>query len=244
MSTPAYILGALDVLVKTGAVSPDYAAGAASVFVKQAGLFGDTAAQNMEDNYTAWREQNPHAEMTPEKARELALQSRNWYSRAFSPNAGWGNWFSNRMGKWTRGIRSFFGASNVPSAEQYDRELQDMENQNLSNYMSEHNHGLPPEVAGALQEGFIRDAHRRVLDAKDTMTEMERIDAGLTDDYIDQYKSIQGNTAIRGGAYKPKYDKAKIKATPQPGYGKKVPKSFGANSTMFYNVGYTNPLSS
>jgi len=244
MCTPAYILGALDALVKSGAVSPAYADGVASVLTKEAGLFWDSAAQNMHDNYREWREKNPYAQMTPEKARELALSSRNWYSRAFSPNAGWGNWISNRFGKWTSGIRRFFGGSNVPDAAAYDRELRDMENQRLDNYVSE-NMTTAPEVAGALQEGFVRDADFRVNDAKQYMSEVNRVHAGLTDDYADQYKSRAGSAAIRGGAYNPKYEGAKIKPpgpSTTPNYGKGLPDSFGSNKKMFYQVGYSNKM--
>ena len=239
MKTPAYIMGVLDALVKAGAVSPAYAAGAASVLTKQAGLFGNTAAQNYHDNYMRWRAQNPGQQLTPDAARQLALDSRNWYEKAFSPAAGWGTWASNRAGKWTAGIRSVFGASNVPTSAEYDRAYKDEVNKQLKPYIDTH-YNLDAQAAGATQDAFVRDADFRVLDAKRTMSDLARENAGLTEDYADQYRTEGGTAAIRGGPYKPKYDTKSTKPPEQ--YGQNLPKSYGANKSMFYRVGYTNPL--
>ena len=236
MRTPAYILGVLDSLVKAGAVSSDYAAGFASVLTKQAG-----AAQNFHDNYKEWKRKHPDQRMDPEQVREMLLKSRPWYTRAFSPNSGWGNWFSNRIGKMMRGPRAYFGATATPSSEAYDRALRDMENRELFDYI-EDEYTLPAEVAGAIQDLFVRDAGFRVRDAKRTMSDFTRREEGLTDDYADSYRTAQGEFAIRSGYYVPKWDKKPLEKHDEPPYGKDLPSSYGANKHLFYRVGYTNPI--
>lgn len=243
MRSPEYILGALDVLVKAGEVSPAYAAGVADVLVKDAGLFWNTAAQNFHDNYQKWQQANPGKQLTPDEARQMGLDSRNWYDKAFSPNAGWGNYLSNR---WSKHVGRHFSklfagdddASLKYTPEYYDQELQDMENQRLKSYSDSH-FSAAPEAAGAMQDAFVRDANIRYQNAKATMTPEEMEAAGIDEDYADRYRTTAGNAAIRGGAYKAKYD-VKPQSPQKARYGEGLPDTYGGNKHLFYRTGYTH----
>ena len=102
MESPAYIIGALDTLVKVGAVSPSYAAGVADVIAKEADWtpLPDSNAQNLleewQDFYNANRG-NPEVvnrrvaygspgsvKLTGDQAKQILRNSRHWYT------GGWG----------------------------------------------------------------------------------------------------------------------------------------------------------
>lgn len=241
MRTPAYILGALDALVKTGEVSPVYAAGVADVLAKSAGLWWDSSAQDYANNYNAWLRANPSrvrkdgtVDIRPDEATALVDKSRNWYQK-LAPKAGWGGWAKNMWGRATRWLP---GKSDYLTSEYYDREYNDMANRRRADWLKRYNLALHPEVAGAVQDAHVRDAGFRVQDAKHTMSKSDREAAGLTDDYANTFKTRQGDAAIGAKLYKPQFDKP----TPASPYGKNLPHSYGTNSHMFYRVGYNNPL--
>lgn len=245
MSSSAYTLGVLDALVKAGEMSPAYAAGVADVLAKEAGLFGDNTAQFYQDAYNEFRRAHPERiraddtlDISPDEAKALADRSQNWYDQ-IGPDAGWGNWISNRWHKYV--WRHMPGVANR-GAEYYDRELTDMENKARHDRLQQSGVALHPEVAGALQDAHMRDAQFRVEDAKRWMLNSDREAAGLTDDYADRYRTVAGDAAVTGGVYKPRYHKP-VNAGPQKAtYGKNLPSSYGANKHMFYRVGYMNPL--
>ena len=105
MRSPEYILGALDVLVKSGEVSPAYAAGVADVFVKNAGLFWNSMGNDYMTEYNKFRAAHPERvkpngtlDLTPDEATAMFDRSRNWYN-SIGPDGGWGNWIKNRWKK-------------------------------------------------------------------------------------------------------------------------------------------------
>ena len=236
MVTPAYILGALDTLVKAGELSPDYALGVASVLEKQAGLFWDSTASDYNNAYNSWKAQNPGKQMTPDAALAIADKSRNWWE-SMKPKAGWGNYIKNRFNKWTR-----WWPTDKMTGEMYDRQLKDMENRETYNRLKKRNIGLHGDFAGALQDAHMRDASFRLEDARRTMSPAARQAAGLTDDYADTYRTAAGDQAVVGKAYKPQFHKAPNAGPQKAPYGQNLPSSYGANKHLFYNTKYVNPL--
>ena len=247
MDSSAYTLGVLDALVKAGEMSPAYAAGVADVLAKEAAPFWDHTAQLYQNAYDEFRQAHPERirpdgtlDIRPDEAKAIADKSQNWYDQ-IGPDAGWGNWIRNRWNKYV--WRHMPGvAGKDQDAGYYDRELTDMENKARHDRLQRSGVALHPAVAGALQDAHMRDARFRVEDAKRWMLNSDREAAGLTDDYVDKYRTAAGDAAVAGGVYKPKYHKP-VNAGPQKAtYGKDLPSSYGANKHMFYRVGYMNPL--
>lgn len=234
METPAYMLGALNVLVKAGEVSPAYAAGVASVLSKRAGFLWDTTAGNYTDAYRDWQAKNPGKAITPDEAVALVDNSRNWWE---GDGVSFGDWAKNRWGKLTR-----WWPTDKMTGEMYDRQYKDMQNRARQERLARRGIALHPEVAGALQDAHMRDAGFRLEDAKRTMLPADREAAGLTDDYADTYRTTAGDSAVSGGAYKPQFHKAPGSGPQKATYGQNLPSSYGANKHMFYRSGYLNPL--
>jgi len=241
MGTPAYMLGALDALVKSGAVSADYAAGVVDVLVKDA-WFASSPNQNFKDLLDEWRAEHPGEKMTREAARDIVLRSRPWYYRAFRPNAGWGEYLGNRWDKIMAAIKSTFGQRKYPTGEQYDTLLEDRENLELRRFADE-NLILDNEVSGALQDEFVRVGKQVVKDAKKYMPEIERNQWGYDDDWPSVHRTRQGTMALRGGFFKPEYDTESVTTPePDPPRGKPLPDSYGDNKKLFSRIPYMDPF--
>ena len=239
MFSPAYMLGALDALVKAGAVSPAYAAGASGVLGKCAGLMSDTFYNTLDEKYGDWVKSHPNQQISPRLARRMVLESLNWYDN-IGPDGGFGNWVRRKWGNLSRPFREWAGSSTVPPEGAYDRAYRDDINKWLDDYLSKRTQ-VNATLRAALQDEFVRDADRRVHDAATHMTRYERAARGLPDNYSDRYRRNPEAVAMMvSGKYKPKYDRKTIK--PSSGYGQGLPKEYGANRHLFHMVGYKDLL--
>lgn len=241
MATPAYILGALDALVKAGEVSPAYALGVSSVLEKSAGLVWDSSYNDTVGAYAQWRKANPDKALTPDIARQFMRDNAyNWYNIDKDRVSTW-DWAKNRIGKYWN--KTWWGNDNKTS-DMYDRELELMRNKGSLSRLKEwegQGKALPPELAGALQDAFHRDAQFVSNDAKKYMNHDEIEAAGYGDGLANTFNTQAGNAAINSGMYKGQFAKPNTPAPDSTQYGKNLAPQYGANKDLFYKRDYFDP---
>lgn len=242
MVSQAYIAGVLDTLVKAGEVSPAYAAGVADVLSKQAmwwNTLGGAQREFIQDNPGAM---NPDGSMnvSPDQAVATANRGvRHWWNLN-RDGVGWGDWAGNRWNLAKTYVPTWLGGSSADKRDMFRHQYKVMQNKALLDRINASGESLHPSMAGALQDAFVRDANDMYNYAKDHMSPGEMEAAGIDENYADKFRTMSGNSAIRGGAYKPLYDVQK--GPKKPTYGEGLPSSYGANRHLFYNTGYTSAV--
>ncbi len=243
MASAAYMAGVLDTLVKAGAVSQGYADGLMAGLSKQADWtpWVDSAQQNYWEEVNAYAKAHPERvsgnsfQISPDEAAQLIDNSRHWWTGAGQRTK---TYLGNRIRKAFRWL-----PGNNKTGAMYDRELEDSRNRFRRDYMQrelmQNGMAINPQVAAAVQDKHYRDARMRVADARRTMGVGGAGGAGYTDSYADEYRTPQGDAAIRAGQYKPVYD---TKNTGQPQYGyrqqssdarvRQLQQTYGANWQM------------
>ncbi len=234
--------GALDTLVKAGAVSPDYADGLAAGLSKQAG-YGiiDDPRTNYWEEIDAYAKAHPERvaggrfEISPDTAARLIDNSRHWWTGA-------GRRSSTYLGNRIRRAFRWLPGNNM-TAEMYDRELEDSRNKFRRDYVRElmdNGNAINPEVAAAVQDKHYRDARMRMADAVRTLGPARAREAGYAPGYAESFRTRQGNAAIAAGQYKPVYDTGNPNyvpdGTPPPKSmygGEEMRRLYGTNAGLF-----------
>lgn len=208
--SPAYVLGALDVLVKAGEVSPAYAAGVVDVLAKEAGWLTDTEAENLSQQWGDYMQKNPNAydfasgrtNIGEGHAKQMIDSARPWYD-----NAGGRAWAN--MKHWGRTVGSWL-PGNQMSSEESRRLLEYDRNRFRQDFLNRTQGGAPSALYGAFQDEATRDARYAYRDQVNHMSPAEleaRFRAENEDDAAGQFRTPEGTAAMRSGMYKPKYDK-------------------------------------
>lgn len=245
MGTPAYVLGVVDALVKAGELSPAYAAGVSSVLRKHAGLFWDTSHEDTAKAMSEWQNAHPGEQMPASVAQAIYdKQGHNWYDNFTSNNgAGWGYTLKN---KWGKMLSHTWWGTNGMTPDMYDAELRAKKNEGaLARQKEWESQGkyLSPMASGALQDARMRDARTVMNNAHARgMSAFDREQAGLTDDYVDKFRTQSGDAAATSGTYDPKYFRVDKQEAPKgPAYGYGLPKQFGANKNLVYKRDFYDP---
>lgn len=225
--SPAYMLGVLDVLVKSGAVSRAYAAGAASVLTKSAALWRssgpaplssswlnpfDTQAENIQQQWNSLGDRNNGQPVTPDQARQVMDKARTW-------TYGFGDKASANLGHWWRRTKYFLNGNS--SDGWLGKQMSPEESNRLREYeydkirldqMREAGGAAPAELQAALQDGMVGNAKNVYHDQAQYMSpEQHRMMYGEDEnEAADKFRTTAGTQAMRGGGYEPKYDKESV----------------------------------
>lgn len=216
--SPAYVLGALDTLVKAGEVSPAYAAGVVDVLAKEAGWLFDTEAENLTQQWGDYMQQNPNAydfatgraTIGAGQAKQMIDSARPWYDNM------WGRMGANIAHGWRR-AKSWMPEAMVGksmSAEESRRLLELDRNRFRQDYLNRAQGAAPAALYGAFQDEATRDARYAYRDQQNYMSPDElaaRFRAEDEDDAAAQFRTPEGTAAMRNGLYKPTHDKQSAK---------------------------------
>ena len=244
----SYILGALDALVKAGEVSPSYAAGAASVLVKDAGFFSDTPAENivqqwgdMADKPGFRDRQTGLVNMNGEQAKQLIDRARPWYDNM-------GGRIGANMRYFGRGIKGMLPewmTGRQMSSEENRRMLEYDRNKMRQAYLDRAGGAAPAALYGAFQDAAVRDARYAYRDQGryKSPAEMKAVFGEDEEAAANRFRTSEGMAAMRNGLYRPEYDKQSAK-TPTPSV-QNASTSFlygGKNRTKLYSQAFRNGL--
>ena len=234
MMRPAYTLGMLDAMVKSGAISPDYARGAASVLCKAADytLWSDSPYQNFSESLDAWaakRNVGPGAidsdnwitGMKPKDAVGIVDSSRHFWDDAWGRARYNARWLWDSLLNWGRG-KIFTGARDM--SPYIDATRADAENRSRHAYLkristnpdatvSERNQ-LSPQVLALVSKYHQQGADARVLAAQSVRLPRYAMPAELGPGYYKTYVTPQYERAVSGKKTDP-YDRAET-GLPEP----------------------------
>ncbi len=222
--SPEYMLGVLDVLVKSGAVSREYAAGAADVLTKSAALWRssgpaplesfwlnpfDSQAENIQQQYNALQDENGGKPVTPEQAREAMDRARTWtYALGDKASANMHHWW-NRAKYLLNGNSSEGWLGKVMSPEESNRYREYEYDKIRLDQLREAAGGVPAELQGAIQDAMVGNAKYVYHDQKQYMApEQHKKTFGRNEEAAaDKFRTEGGTNAMRGGYYKqPQHD--------------------------------------
>lgn len=257
-ASPAYMLGVLDVLVKSGAVSREYAAGAADVLTKSAALWRssgpvqlsadwynpfDTQAENIQQQWNPYKDRLGGRRLTPEQAREVMDRARTW-------TYGFGDKASANMGHWWRRFKYFLNGNKsegwlgkVMSPEESNR-LREYEYDKIRlDQMREAEGGVPAELQAALQDAMVGNAKAVYYDQANYMPEEQRkyMYGNNANEAANKFRTNSGTQAMRGGMYEPKYDKESVAVKAKSLSNNPYSHMYGSKDrARLYSRAYTN----
>ena len=215
----AYVLGVLDTLVKAGEISPAYASGMASVLTKEAQYASawyspwDTEAENLQQQWNGFMNRNPgafnartgQATVSSGQAKEMIDKARPWYDnmggRASANMRHWGRVATSWLPEWLGGKKM--------SVEESRRLLEHDRNKFRQDYLNRGGAAVPAALHAAFQDAATRDAKYARRDQTRYMHPGQlEAEFGENDEAAgNKFRTAYGTGAMRGGLYKPVYDK-------------------------------------
>lgn len=252
MKSSAYVLGALDALVKSGEVSPEYAAGVVDVLSKEADWtpWADSNAQNLLEEWQGFAKANPGAynaqtgrmTLNGQQAKQILRNSRHWWTDAGGRMAdaigSFGSWLGNKFDPTAKSM-SWEDMKRMHAVKQNNRDLAQLQRLRQSGAI------VPSELYSALQDQHTRDAETAWHTAGRFMSNAER--SARYGDTIDaakeRYRTLQGTAAMRGGLYNPTYDKASAKPKTPSMHNDSMAHMYGSKDrAKLYSSSFRNGL--
>ena len=220
----AYIMGAIDALVESGAMSPAYAAGVADVLVKDASVFfwPDTDKENFRDAWDDFWEDNKNnpdifrrnaknndperIRMTGEQAKKILRQSRHWWTELGGKTGdalgSFFGWLGNKFDPSAPSM-SWDEMKKLYTIKQNRRDLTHLRR------LEDEGTDIPQALYGALQDRHVKD----MRDAWKTIVKF----TGLTErdakygynlnDAVEKFRTVYGKGSMRAGYHDPIFDK-------------------------------------
>lgn len=262
MKSPEYIIGMLDVLEKSGEVSPAYADGVRDTLTKKAFwplVIGGTAAlaaglygtQKYSDGLQTKRFNDTLQRLNKERGgtdSDIRL-TREDTEAALSAARPWHDNITGRTFEWARSkvrplqtlLTDAWRSDPNKTWDDYVLDHENWQRADEQDYMRRAN--LEGNAGGPLGQWAMADLHAKHSDAyndyataaKHWMANASRESMGLPDTPVNMYQTPYTQQAINSGAYRLKYDYGRAPKTVPAGYGK-VNKSFGDSSGLFRNT--------
>ena len=243
MMRPAYTIGMLDAMVKSGAVPPDYARGAASVLCK--------AADGLDDAMRGWLDahpgKDPAKDLTEDDAVAIVDNSRGFWTQGFR-RAGYN--VADRF----RRATSWWGSAPWAGWSSKDFDIALREEQNRARYdylkavraqrIKKHraNHPLlHPVLEARLQDRFMRNADEYVAMMKRRVLPTRLKALGIDEQtYPERYRTLYTAPGTPGG---PVYSGSVAPPNVTPyGKGLRHPEGYGPGVNLFHRANHVDPL--